>query len=144
MPIKKVPTPQRIFTRVEKITEKTMTEILAVIDSYSTQYVPIDTGALLNSRFRKVESTPTGLIGTIGYVQEYAAPLHSPKPGGKMDNWQPVTPEDRAMKMSAKNYPSSGVSGGYNPFAQQGWLSLGIEESRNDIKRIIEANYANI
>lgn len=127
MPIEKKPNPQRLFTKVGQITEKAMTEILAVIDSQAAQYVPIDTAALINSRFRRVESTPTGYIGTIGYTQNYAAALH------ERTDWKPKPPGTPGKK-----------GGGFNPDATHHYLARGVEESRPMIRRIIEANYGRI
>ena len=127
MPIKKAPNPQRLHARVEQITEKVMTEILGVIDSQTVQYVPIDTADLINNRFRRVESTPTGLIGTIGFGQKYAAALH------ERTDWKPKPPNTPGKK-----------GGGFNPDATHHFLFRGVEESRAMIKKIIEANYANI
>lgn len=127
MPIDKKPNPQRLHTRVGQITEKAMTEILGVIDSQTVQYVPIDTGALINNRFRRVEATATGLIGTIGFIQEYAAPLH------ERTNWKPKPPGSPGKK-----------GGGFNPDATHHFLAKGVEESRAMIRKIIEANYGRI
>jgi hypothetical protein len=127
MPIKKASNPQRLFTKVGQITEKAMTEILAVIDAQSAQYVPIDTAALINSRFRRVETTATGIVGTVGYTQAYAAALH------ERTDWKPKPPNTPGKK-----------GGGFNPDATHHFLSRGVEESRAMIKKIIEANYANI
>jgi len=104
----------------------------ALIKARAQQYVPLDTGALQNSSpVSKAEEIGGNIVrSTIQYLQDYASYLHDPKPGGKMDGWQPVLPEVRAMKMSAKNYPASGVSGGFNPDARQGWLYIGAEEAK--------------
>lgn len=104
-----------------------MVAILATIGSNAAQYVPIDTATLLNSQFRTVEKGPTGLVGRIGYTQEYAAALHE-----RMD-WQPKMPGTPGKP-----------NGGYNPDAQPGYLARGVEESREQIKKILRQYYGSI
>ena len=119
-----------------------MYSVLTLVENRSLEYVPLDTGALLNSRYKTIEMDGNYVIGRIGFAQAYALPLHSPKPGGKMDGWRPQTPEDRAQRMSAANYPSSGMSGGYNPSAQQNWLNIGLEEAWPEAQRAVKEAFA--
>lgn len=126
MPVK-VARPVRMFTRGEQITEAVMTEILSVIDSHTTQYVPIDTAALINSRFRQVEKSAGGFIGRIGFTQDYAAALH------ERTDWNPRLPGTPGKK-----------GGGYNPDAKHHFLARGVEESREDIRRLLVARYGAI
>lgn len=118
--------------------ERALYVTLTLIENRSLEYVPLDTANLLNSRFKTIEQYGAVTIGRIGFTASYALPLHSPKPGGKMDGWQPQTPEDRAMRMSAANYPTSGVSGGYNPSATQDWLNIGLNEAWPEIQRAVK------
>lgn len=129
---------------VPKAAGRALYTALTLIENRSLEYVPLDTGALLNSRFKEIRQE-TGLsVGRIGFAQNYAVPLHSPKPGGKMDGWKPQTPEDRAMRMSAANYPSSGMSGGYNPNAKQDWLNIGLNEAWPEIQRAVKDEFSNL
>ena len=127
MPFKPGKSPQdaarRINTKLNNIANKKvqrgLTKVLYLLGGRADQYAPVDTKALINSRFIKIESTATGgkFRGIIGYAQPYAVPLHNPKPGGKMDNWKPVKP------------PAPGKpTGGYNAEAKQGWIQLGLDE----------------
>ena len=127
----------RFFVAGRKDAAKKFAFIAAtLIKNRAQEYVPLDTGALQNSVTVKRSDDAGSMVttATIAYVQPYALPLHSPKPGGKMDGWQPQTPEDRAMRMSAKNYPASGMSGGFNPSARQGWLFIGAEEAKEAVQ----------
>jgi len=122
--------------------ERAMYVTLTLIENRSLEYVPLDTADLLNSRFKTIEQEGAVTVGRIGFMAKYALPLHSPKPGGKMDGWKPQTPEDRAMRMSAANYPTSGMSGGYNPNAQQNWLNIGLEEAWPEAQRAVKEAFA--
>jgi hypothetical protein len=93
------------------------------LGGYADFYVPVDTNALMNSREHKVSKVGANFVATVGYYQKYAAALHSPKPGGKMDGWKPRTPEMRAELKSAKNYTGRAI-GGFNINAKQGWLNI--------------------
>jgi hypothetical protein len=127
---------------IPKNAERALYVTLTLIENRSLEYVPLDTGALLNSRYKTIEQGGNYTIGRIGFTQAYALPLHSPKPGGKMDGWKPQTPEDRAQRMSAANYPSSGMSGGYNPSATQDWLNIGLNEAWPEIQRAVKEEMA--
>ena len=126
MPVK-ISKPIRLHTRGEQITEAVMTEILSVIDSHTTQYVPIDTAALINSRFRQVEKVAGGFIGRIGFTENYAAALH------ERTDWRPKLPNTDGKK-----------GGGYNPDATHHFLARGVDESRADIKKLLVAKYGAI
>lgn len=118
--------------------EKALTKVLSVVQSAAAEFVPIDTGALLNSAYRSVTINGTDVSGTLGYTQSYALALHSPKPGGKMDGWRPMTPEGRASRASAQNYSASGMSGGFNPSARQGWILIAVEENKQLIDDLLQ------
>jgi hypothetical protein len=92
----------------------------SLIKARAQQYVPIDTGALQNSSpVSKPEEIGGNIVrSTISYLQEYAKYLHDPKPGGKMDGWQPVIKT---------------VGGGYNAAAKQGWLYIGAKEAKQAV-----------
>lgn len=138
MPVKTSGPPiSRTVQRTINRLEKAVTSALSIIGTSAAQWVPIDTGALINSQYRSVTINGTKLEGVIGYAQAYALPLHSPKKGGRLDGWRPVTPWDRAMRMSAQNYPTSGMSGGYNPDARQGWITLAVQENQKEIDDLI-------
>lgn len=135
MPVKTTNNAAKFVAGRKKAAAKFVFTAATLIKARAQQYVPIDTGALKNSSpVSKAEDNGSDVItSTISYLQDYASYLHDPKPGGKMDGWQPVLPEERAMRMSAANYPTSGVSGGYNPSATQGWIYIGAEEAKPSV-----------
>lgn len=84
----------------------------------SDHYVPVETADLVNSRTQRVEDSGNMVTLTLGYYQTYAAALHSPKKGSKLDGWKP------------KPVPSPGkLTGGYNPNARQDWLNVAWREN---------------
>lgn len=108
-----------------------MYAVLTLVENRSLEYVPLDTGALLNSRFKEIRQEAGLTIGRIGFVQAYALPLHSPQPGSKMDNWQP------------KPVPSPGkLTGGFNANARQNWLNIGLEEAWPEAQRAVKEAFA--
>lgn len=135
MPVKTTNNSAKFLAGRKKAAEKFVFTAATLIKARAQQYVPIDTGALKNSSpVSKAEDMGGNIVrSTISYLQDYASYLHDPKPGGKMDGWQPVLPEVRAMRMSAANYPTSGVSGGFNPSARQGWIYIGAEEAKSAV-----------
>lgn len=98
-----------------------------LIAARADQYVPIDTNALLNSREVKTAKNDGGYRTTIGYYQDYAAALHSPKAGSKLDGWK----------------PKKNKTGGFNPRAKQGWIDLGLAEVWPDKVREVYAKELN-
>ena len=106
--------------------ESGLYSVATSLGGYADFYVPVDTNALMNSREHRVAKVGANFVATVGYYQKYAAALHSPKPGGKMDGWKPRTPEMRAEAKSAKNYTGRSI-GGFNINAKQGWLNIAWE-----------------
>ncbi|AUR95665.1 neck protein [Vibrio phage 1.210.O._10N.222.52.C2] len=92
----------------------------------SKEIAPKEFGNLINSQFRKIEKTATGYRGIVGYAVSYAAALEDPKPGGKLDGWQPRPPEQKD-------------GNAWNPIASQGFLRLGFTglESGPAIRKIL-------
>lgn len=127
MPVKRTSNTAKVIAKIESVGEQCMTQILAVILANSKFYVPIDTSALSNSDFRSVEQTATGWRGRVGYTAAYAAALH------ERTDWQPRPPGSPGKK-----------GGGYNPNATPAFLERGAAESRDEIQRIIRANYGSI
>lgn len=118
---------------VPKAAGRALYATLTLIENRSLEYVPLDTGALLNSRFKEIKQESGLSIGRIGFAQAYAVPLHSPKPGGKMDNWKP------------KPVPSPGkLVGGYNPNAKQDWLNIGLDEAWPEIQRAVKDEFSTL
>lgn len=121
---------QKYRVLVGEITEKkakaTLTKVLVYAAGASKELAPIEFGNLINSQFRKIEKTATGWRGVLGYAVSYAAALEDPKPGGRLDNWKPVAPENK-------------FGNAWNPIATQGFLRLGFtgQESGPAIRKIL-------
>ncbi|MDB4306031.1 hypothetical protein N9980_00530 [bacterium] len=110
-----------------KASKAALTKALVYAAGASKELAPREYGTLVNSQFRSVEKINTGWRGTLGYAVSYAAILENPKAGGKMDNWQPVAPENK-------------LGPDWNPMASQGFLKLGFLglESRPAIEAILQ------
>lgn len=76
------------------LTEKVVTEILIIGEGYAVNLTPVDTSNLINSRYRRIQSTATGTIGIIGYTAAYAAAVHE----GGPKNWQKASAEDKFLE----------------------------------------------
>jgi hypothetical protein len=96
-----------------------VTKAAFIVGSRSDYYVPVDTSALLNSRFTRAIELPTGWRGIVGYSQGYAAALH------ERTDWSPKPPGSPGKR-----------TGGYNPNAKPKFLQIGAEESEATIRRI--------
>ena len=114
--------------------ESGLYSVATSLGGYADFYVPVDTNALMNSREHRVTARGNNFVATVGYYQKYAAALHSPKSGGKMDGWNPRTPEMRAESKSAKNYTGR-ATGGFNINAKQGWLNIAWEWKGEELLR---------
>ena len=64
--------------------ERTLLEVLIVASGFAATMTPIDTGNLIGSQFRRVETSGTKVKGTLAYTAAYAAAVHD-KPGTLKD-----------------------------------------------------------
>lgn len=124
--------------KVPKAAERGLYVGLTLIENRSLEYVPLDTGSLLNSRFKEIKQQEGLTIGRIGFVTAYALPLHSPKPGGKMDGWKP---QPIGTIMYAKNQQPRPKTAA-NMQARQDWLSIGLEEAWPEVQRAIKEEFS--
>lgn len=121
---------QKYKVLVGEITEKkakaALTKVLVYAAGASKEIAPREFGTLVNSQFRNITKTKTGWRGTLGYAVSYAAALEDPKPGGRLDNWKPVAPENK-------------LGNSWNPISGQGFLRLGFtgQESGPVIRKIL-------
>lgn len=76
------------------ITNRVVTEILVIGEGYAVNLTPVDTSNLINSRYRRVQSSTTGTIGLIGYTASYAAFVHE----GGPRNWRKTGAEDEYLR----------------------------------------------
>lgn len=63
---------------VERKAARSMVQGLILGASEASVMTPIDTSALLNSQYRKVEKDGSKIVGTVGYTVEYAQAVHDP------------------------------------------------------------------
>ena len=117
---------QIVGTMTTKSTKAALTKALVYGAGASKEIAPIEFGPLVNSQFREIIKTDFGWRGIVGYAVSYAAALESPKPGGKLDGWNPRPPEQKD-------------GNAWNPIASQGFLRLGFTglESGPMIQKIL-------
>lgn len=64
--------------------ERALLEVLITASGFAATMTPIDTGNLIGSQFRRVETSGTKVKGIMGYTAAYAAAVHD-KPGTLKD-----------------------------------------------------------
>lgn len=119
---------KQTMVELDQRTESIGTQIAIVVQSRAQYYTPLDTNALINSQYREIKKDGNKWVVRIGYTQNYAAPLHSPET--KMVGWKPRPPDSPGKR-----------GGGYNPNAREGFLTLGLNESEDNIQQILKAGY---
>ncbi|CAN5717717.1 hypothetical protein BH10PSE18_BH10PSE18_08320 [soil metagenome] len=68
----------QFVSAVERKAARSMLQGLILGASEASVMTPIDTSALLNSQYRKVEKDGTKIVGTVGYTVAYAQVVHDP------------------------------------------------------------------
>ena len=126
-----------IRQKIPQKIERALFSVSAVVANKGMEYTPLAYSLLQNSQYHLVEATANGFQAVVGYTQEYALPLHSPEPGGKMDGWKPMDPYEREWRTrNASEFVGNG-SGGWNPNARQDWLNVAYKEVEVDVNRIM-------
>lgn len=107
--------------------EKALTEVMIVAAGFAATMTPIDTSNLINSQFRHIGKSSTGITAMLGYTAAYAAAVHDKKGATVGKN----VPRDR-------NDPSRGNF--WDPDAEPGFLRKAFEEpdARKDIDAVVE------
>lgn len=83
--------------KLGRLSERFVTKAMISISAQTVPMIPIDTGFLVNSEYRKVRKVGDGFEGEIGYGAEYAPYVHEapgtlkgqPRPGGNGEYWGP-------------------------------------------------------
>lgn len=77
-------------------TEAAMAKVLSIGITGAKELAPLEYGTLMNSAFRRIEKTPTGILGVAGFAGgmtqdgfNYAYYLH------ENTNWSPRRPENK-------------------------------------------------
>lgn len=107
--------------------EKTLLEVLIVASGFAATMTPIDTSNLINSQFRRVETSGTKVKGVMGYTAAYAAAVHD-KPGTLLGTNTPRSKSD----------PSRGNV--WDPNAEPEFLRKAFEDedARADIDAVVK------
>lgn len=107
--------------------EKTLLEVLIVASGFAATMTPIDTSNLINSQFRRVETSGTKVKGVMGYTAAYAAAVHD-KPGTLLGKNTPRSKSD----------PSRGNV--WDPDAEPEFLRKAFEDTdaRADIDAVVK------
>lgn len=69
----------QLIADIQRRGAKGMTQALILGASEASVMTPIDTSALLNSQFRRVDMDGERIVGTVGYTAEYALLVHDPE-----------------------------------------------------------------
>jgi len=78
----------------DKITRKTLTQVLMTGQNHSIMLTPVDTSNLINSRFIQIQNNGMNFKGLAGYTANYAKYVHD----GGPKNWQKIGAEDRFLE----------------------------------------------
>lgn len=68
----------QFIKRIEDKAHVGMAQALILGVSEAVALTPRDSGNLINSQFKQIEKTPTGIVGRVGYAASYALPVHDP------------------------------------------------------------------
>ena len=120
------------------MTEKAVTKILIAGQAASDAITPIDSGNLINSKFREVKRTTTGYRGTTGYTAEYAKWVH--EMSGKLKG-QPRAHFGKTRE-GVEFGGGTGVGNYWDPNAEPKFLKKGFErDAADEIQQIIKSSY---
>ncbi len=126
-----------IKDRIPHNIERALTAVGTTVMGRAFEYMPLAYANLQNSSYQIIEVTPNSYTLSLGNTVEYALPLHSPEPGGKMDGWKPMDPYEREWRTrSAKDFVGNG-SGGMNVNAKQDWFNIGYKEKETEVNQIM-------
>lgn len=93
-----------------------------IIQGEAALLTPVDTSALINSQFRRIETNNDGSQAFIGYTALYALAVHDRSGSGK---GQPRDPND----------PSRGNM--WDPAAEPGFLMKGAERAKPRVDAVV-------
>jgi hypothetical protein len=107
----------RAADSIEDATEEMLTVMLAAISAQTTPFVPVDTGALINSEKRSVRTQGDRIVASISYggeganargtpVQEYAIYVHE----GPQKNWQKPGASNLFLARGTENFIQDDLS----------------------------------
>lgn len=79
MPAKIVNRLTQFVSATDRKVARVATQALILIGSEASVLTPIDTSNLLNSQYRSLNKTASGIRASIGYTASYAPYVHDPK-----------------------------------------------------------------
>jgi len=111
------------------LTERALLEVLITASGFAATMTPIDTGNLIGSQFRRVETSGTKVTGTMGYTAAYAAAVHDKK-GTLLGTKTPRSKSDKSR------------GNVWDPGAEPEFLRKAFEDddARADIDAVIRRN----
>lgn len=121
------------------LTPTVVKEVLIIGEGYAAVLTPIDTSNLINSGFRTVTNTATGIVGVVGYTADYAAYVH--EASGKLKG----EPRSSVASFSARDGRTGFASNKgsfWDPDAEPQFLTKGFErDGLGEIKAHIRQRY---
>lgn len=121
-----------------QMTRDTLLKIVIAGEQYAVALTPVDTGNLINSRYRAESNTATGASMRVGYTAWYAAIVHE----------LPGTLKGQPRAHFGKTRDGVEFGGGtekgryWDPDAEPQFLKKGFErDGRADIEAIIKVGY---
>lgn len=128
---------QALFARISgPMAERALTEALIIGGGRADTMTPIDTGNLLNSRFREVKRSVNGWSGRYGYTAKYAAAVHAMT--GKLKG-QPRADFGKTSGGTAFG-GGTGVGNYWDPNAEPQWLEKGFEQAFPEMEAAVRRN----
>lgn len=121
----------RSFVRdvTEQQTERALTMLMIQIGVNSASMIPVVTSNLINSEFRRLQQTPTGWTGYVGYRAEYARAVHD-APGTFLGT---NTPRPKVNGIDQGNF--------WDPNGEPEYLRKGAEEALRQWPQILSEAY---
>ena len=117
MPVKgikqaKTKTSKMVGKITGQLSERTVSDILYIGMGHANLMTPKDTSYLVNSVFRRIDKTVSGVMGMAGYTANYASAVHAAS--GKLKG------KPRTRKGATNNY--------WDPSGEPEFLRKGFEE----------------
>ncbi|NIY47267.1 HK97 gp10 family phage protein [Cedecea colo] len=113
---------------------------LSVVGADAAAITPVDTSTLINSQFKNMETSSSGIVGTLGYTAEYAKAVHNAS--GKLKG-QPRADFGMTSNRSSVGPQKPKAFGGgtgqgnyWDPHGEPQFLVKALEKNKDTIKDI--------
>lgn len=127
-----------IIKRVKgEMTERAVVAACIIGQGAAALMTPVDTSALINSQYRKLEKHNDGWIGSVGYTMAYAASVHgaSGKLKGKPRQHFGKT------KDGVEFGGGTGVGNYWDPSGEPEFLRKGFDDNLDAIREVIRQEH---